>query len=102
VVAVRAHEKGLELCCSVPESVPPIAVGDPARLRQVLVNLLANAIKFTEQGEVVLEVSSPDPLNQYELSFSVRDTGIGIASDKLSLIFDSFMQADSSTTRRFG
>jgi len=102
VVAVRAHEKGLELCCSVPESVPPIAVGDPARLRQVLVNLLANAIKFTEQGEVVLEVSSPDPLNQYELSFSVRDTGIGIAPDKLSLIFDSFTQADSSTTRRFG
>ena len=70
VVAVRAHEKGLELCCSVPESVPPIAVGDPARLRQVLVNLLANAIKFTEQGEVVLEVSSPDPLNQRELRFS--------------------------------
>src|SRR5262245_34080251 len=77
VVAIRAHEKGLELCSSVPESVPPLVVGDPTRLRQILVNLLTNAIKFTEQGEVVLEVSSPEPLNQRELRFSVRDSGIG-------------------------
>ena len=113
VMAVHAHEKGLELCCHLSPMVPALTIGDPSRLRQILVNLLANAIKFTAQGEIILEVqsskfkshSSPLSLptsNSCELQFSVRDTGIGIAAEKLSLIFESFSQADPSTTRRYG
>jgi len=101
--ALRAHQKGLELVGHVPPSVPNSLVGDPHRLRQVIMNLVGNAIKFTEQGEIVVEVGleSQTP-SGVALHFSVRDTGIGIPEDKQQAIFDVFAQADSSTTRRYG
>ena len=102
-LAIRAHKKGIELMIDIPADVPEHVVGDPTRLRQVLVNLVGNAIKFTEHGEIsvraeVAEWQSGSAL----LDFSVRDTGIGIPSDKLKTIFEPFMQADGSTTRRYG
>jgi len=102
-LAVRAHEKKLELGARVVPGVPSKLVGDHLRLRQVLVNLVGNAIKFTDQGEVVITVESdPESTEPGRLRFSVRDTGIGIASHKCSEIFDSFTQADSSTTCKYG
>ena len=121
----RAHEKGLELAYEVPPDVPDRLQGDPTRLRQVLVNLVGNAIKFTERGEVVVTVrkeesgaktqqsegvsagngtadSCPRPPASCLLRFSVADTGIGIPPEKQRLIFEPFSQADGSTTRRFG
>jgi PAS domain S-box-containing protein len=108
-MGVRAHEKGLELAMRIAPDVPRNLVGDPLRLRQILLNLLGNAIKFTDRGHVSLTVERadiaaagrPDP-DQIGLRFSIRDTGIGIPKDKLSIIFSSFGQADSSTTRRYG
>nr|WP_315466134.1 response regulator [uncultured Rhodoferax sp.] len=102
-LVLRAHDKGLEVVWDVAPDVPRALVGDPGRLRQVLVNILGNAIKFTERGEVVLRVrqeSSGDgkPL----LHLSVSDTGIGIPAEKLSSIFDAFSQEDSSITRKYG
>jgi two-component system sensor histidine kinase/response regulator len=101
VLALRAHEKGLELFCCVAPEVPPLATGDPHRLRQVLLNLVGNAVKFTETGAVSLRVQH-DPDTPGALRFSVKDTGVGIPDEKLSAIFENFEQADSSTTRRFG
>jgi PAS domain S-box-containing protein len=126
-LAVRALQKGLELACHVPPDVPDALTGDPGRLRQVLVNLIGNAIKFTDRGEVVVEVkrlstddtddtdeterkggrpssssSVPSVSSVDELLFSVRDTGIGIPKEKQALIFEAFTQADSSTTREYG
>lgn len=103
VLAVSAHKKGLELVANVHPDVPPRIVGDPTRLRQVIINLIGNAIKFTEQGEVVLEVSIDQQTEQSVfLRFSIRDTGIGVPPDKQQAIFEAFSQADVSTTRRFG
>ena len=101
--APRAHQKGLELLCDVHADVPEMVVGDPVRLRQVAVNLIGNALKFTEGGEVGLSVSleSRDADNA-RLHFVVSDTGIGIPPEKQGLIFEAFSQADTSTTRRFG
>jgi len=100
---VRAHAKGLELVCNFAADVPDALVGDPGRLGQVLMNLVGNAIKFTERGEVVLGVQVGSELNgDIELRFSVSDTGIGIPVDKQGVIFEAFSQADSSTTRRYG
>ncbi len=102
-LAVRAHDKGLELACRVAPEVPQSLRGDPTRLRQVLINLVGNAIKFTEQGEVVVEVEQADEQEgRIGLKFSIRDTGIGIAEDKIEAVFQKFQQADSSTTRRYG
>ncbi|MEO8660391.1 MAG: response regulator [Bryobacteraceae bacterium] len=102
-LALRAHDKGLELMCSVLPDVPEWVVGDVMRIRQVLVNLLGNAIKFTEQGEVELIVTlQSKDVDLLRLHFSVRDTGIGIPLDKQKMIFDPFSQADGSTTRQFG
>jgi signal transduction histidine kinase/DNA-binding response OmpR family regulator len=102
-VALRADEKNIELTKYVHTQVPAKVIGDPARLRQVLLNLLGNAIKFTKEGEVSVEVSVVDPKEQpVRLMFEVKDTGIGIPADKLSSIFNPFEQADGSTTRRFG
>jgi two-component system, sensor histidine kinase and response regulator len=103
VLAVRAGEKGLELACRISPAVPRRLFGDPGRLRQVVVNLVGNAIKFTDRGEVVLDadVFSEDE-DEVRIHFSVCDTGIGVPADKRSHIFDPFTQADTSTTRRFG
>jgi signal transduction histidine kinase/CheY-like chemotaxis protein len=102
-VALRAHQKGLELAFEVEPEVPENMMGDSGRVRQVLFNLLGNAIKFTHQGEVILTVRKETEIeNGMRLHFSVRDTGVGIASDKLSRIFGAFEQEDNSTTRQYG
>jgi CheY-like chemotaxis protein/HPt (histidine-containing phosphotransfer) domain-containing protein len=130
-LALRAHQKGLELACHILPEVPAAVVGDPGRLRQIIVNLVGNAIKFTERGEVVVEVKRGAKSEErgakseergakseereakstaldasrsslIELHFSVRDTGIGIPAEKQRLIFEAFSQADGSTTRKYG
>ena len=127
-LAYRAHQKGLEIVCNIKPDVPECVIGDPNRIRQIVVNLAGNAIKFTSSGEVVLEVSIDTPLDNVvppgperngaahgsaplhgigeggwaQLHFAVRDTGIGIPLEKQGLIFEAFSQADSSTSRRFG
>jgi CheY-like chemotaxis protein/HPt (histidine-containing phosphotransfer) domain-containing protein len=103
-LAARAHQKNLELLLHVATDVPDRLLGDPGRLRQVIVNLMGNAIKFTESGEIeiTVQILPPTPASQVNLIFSVRDTGIGIPQDKFHAIFDSFSQADSSTTRKYG
>ena len=115
VIALKAHEKGLELLCHVDSAVPPRLRGDPGRLRQVLLNLLGNAVKFTEKGEIVVRVKTemagkamtgpegfPAPGQRVDFLFSVKDSGIGISESKVDEIFASFAQADSSTTRKYG
>jgi two-component system sensor histidine kinase/response regulator len=102
-VALRAHQKGLELIADIDPAVPSTVRGDPGRLRQILVNLLGNAIKFTLRGEVVLRVTIEAATSQdVELRFSVRDTGIGIPLDRQQHVFDAFTQADASMTRTYG
>ena len=102
-LALRAHEKNLELTCQIDADVADSLVGDPLRLRQVLVNLLSNAIKFTDEGEIAVRVHCQDwHSEQTTLQFEVRDTGIGIPPDKRDHIFGSFTQIDASTTRRYG
>ena len=103
VLAPRAQQKGLELACHIHPDVPDGLVGDPLRLRQIVVNLVGNAVKFTEHGEVVLRVQVESCRNgNAQLRFSVTDTGIGIPPEKQAVIFEEFSQADSSTTRRYG
>jgi signal transduction histidine kinase/CheY-like chemotaxis protein len=100
---VTAAEKHLELVCDIHSDVPPAVAGDPTRLRQVIVNLLGNAIKFTDRGEIVLQAEVQqfqDP--SVEMHFTVRDTGIGIQPDKQALIFEAFAQADGSSRRKYG
>jgi two-component system sensor histidine kinase/response regulator len=105
-LALRAHEKGLELVAKVDPRVPVRLIGDEPRLRQILINLIGNAIKFTESGEVVVEIepASDAPANEGRaaIRFAIRDSGIGIPDDKQHSIFEAFTQADGSTTRRFG
>jgi signal transduction histidine kinase/CheY-like chemotaxis protein len=105
LVAIRAAEKGLDLAGEIAEGTPAAIVGDSTRLRQVVVNLLNNAVKFTERGEAVLTVR-PDPGThdggRPAIHFAVRDTGIGIPADRLDRLFQSFSQVDASTTRRYG
>jgi len=105
LLAEHAHGKGLELAYQLAEEVPPCVVGDPVRLRQVITNLVGNAIKFTHSGEVVIRVQSAAPAKvpgQAWLRFSVTDTGIGISDSACRRLFEPFSQADSSTTRRYG
>ncbi len=102
IYAMRAREKGLELVCSVAPGLPPLLVGDPTRLSQVLSNLLSNAVKFTDRGEVELRVDQPNPQRPGLVRLAVRDTGIGIPEAMRESVFDSFTQADSSTTRIYG
>ena len=102
-LAPRAHAKGLELACQVAPDVPPALGGDPSRLRQILVNLIGNAVKFTEKGEVVVRVECERIEGErVSVNIIVSDTGIGIAKEQHATIFDAFVQADGSTTRRFG
>jgi signal transduction histidine kinase/ligand-binding sensor domain-containing protein/CheY-like chemotaxis protein len=102
-LALRGQQKGLELTCEVDPEVPEELVADPTRLRQLIINLIGNAIKFTERGEVGLAVFLDSRQeDEIQLHFKVRDTGIGISLDKQQTIFDPFSQAESSTTRRYG
>jgi signal transduction histidine kinase/CheY-like chemotaxis protein len=103
VIAVRAHAKGLELSCRILPDVPPMLTGDAARLRQIVLNLLGNSIKFTEHGELAVRVErDPAATAPGALRFAVSDTGIGIPADKVDAVFESFSQADTSTTRKYG
>jgi signal transduction histidine kinase/CheY-like chemotaxis protein/ligand-binding sensor domain-containing protein len=103
LLALRADQKGIELTCDIRPEVPEMVVADPTRLRQVVTNLVGNAIKFTTQGEVGLEVAVESRTrDQAQLHFAVRDTGIGIAPEKQKVIFEAFAQADGSMTRTFG
>ncbi|MEO7152838.1 MAG: response regulator [Burkholderiaceae bacterium] len=103
LVAGRAAEKHLDLACLIDDDVPQAIHGDPTRLRQVLVNLAANAVKFTDAGEVVLRLrSAPRADGRLELTFAVTDTGIGLTPEGMGRLFQSFSQADSSTTRKYG
>jgi len=103
ILAPKVAEKGLELACSVAENVPSGVRGDPGRLRQILINLANNAVKFTRQGEVVLEAVLDSETDRHAtIRFSVFDTGIGIPADRLDGLFEAFTQADASTTRKYG
>lgn len=107
MLAIGAVEKGLDLKCHINSDVPLILKGDPARLKQIIINLVGNAVKFTPEGEITVEVKKsdmkiPGGTGRIPLLFFVRDTGIGIPQDKQKVIFESFSQADSSTTRRYG
>ena len=100
---LRAREKRLELTCEVHPGVPEVVTGDPSRLRQILINLVGNAIKFTEQGQVTVRAEAErKDQNDCLLHFVVEDTGIGIPPDKHKIIFEAFSQADGSTTRKYG
>ena len=102
-LALRASEKGIELICAAAPEVPVHLRGDPHRLRQILNNLVGNAIKFTHSGEIVVRVVvEEDTSDDVLLRFSVRDTGIGIPADRLGHLFEKFMQVDSSITRKYG
>lgn len=102
-LAVRAHRKGVELACRVGPEVPDRLLGDLARLRQIVVNLVGNAIKFTERGEIVVEVTCPQRTTRtVTLQVTIRDTGIGIPKEKLAQLFHPYAQADASIARRFG
>jgi CheY-like chemotaxis protein/anti-sigma regulatory factor (Ser/Thr protein kinase) len=103
LLAPKAHEKGLELSCAVYNDVPVALNGDPGRLRQILVNLVSNAVKFTEEGEVSVRVMlQEDLVDSVRLRFEVADTGIGISADARGRLFHAFSQADGSTTRKYG
>jgi len=103
LVASKAADKNLELAYSIDEGLPTNVIGDVTRLRQIMVNLINNSIKFTEEGEVVVSVSGQlRDHNSYMLHFSVRDTGLGIPLDRQDRLFQSFTQVDASTTRKFG
>jgi PAS domain S-box-containing protein len=107
LVTLQAHEKGLELVCDVAPDVPSIVIGDPARLRQVLVNLLANSVKFTHRGEVVVRADIEREAGAIDsdgvwLRFVVSDTGIGVSPERIESVFEPFTQADNTTTRVYG
>ncbi len=102
-LAAKAYQKDLELAVFIDPDVPSNVIGDPGRLRQILTNLVGNALKFTHEGEIVVQVNMNESHSDgIELQFSVRDTGIGIPKDKIELIFKEFTQADGSTTRKYG
>ena len=102
-LSLRAHQKGLELAFEIEPNVPDALMGDPGRLRQIILNLVGNAIKFTEVGEVVLSVQSMTHVgDELQLRFTVTDTGIGISADNQAAIFEAFKQADGTMTRKYG
>ena len=102
-LGLRAEQKGLELVYEVQPDVPDALIGDPGRLRQILVNLVGNAVKFTERGEIFIGVSLESSASESAcLHFTVRDTGVGIPPDKVGTIFEAFAQADNSMARKYG
>jgi two-component system, sensor histidine kinase and response regulator len=102
LLAHRIGKKNIELACRIDASVPLEICGDADRLRQVLINLVGNAIKFTQEGEVVIDLRAEAVANGYKLKFAIHDTGIGMSQESMSKVFNAFAQADGSTTRRFG
>jgi PAS domain S-box-containing protein len=103
ILAIKANEKGLELSCLIDPEVPALLRGDPGRLRQVLINLIGNALKFTSKGEVAISIVLEEETKSHAMvRFVVRDTGIGIPADRMDLLFESFSQLDASTTRKYG
>jgi PAS domain S-box-containing protein len=103
LTAVKVQDKGLEYCTIIHPQTPSFLLGDPGRLRQILLNLVGNAVKFTQDGEIVIETRLEKETRDHAIvRFSVTDTGIGIPEDKLGILFDSFSQVDASTTRKFG
>ncbi len=103
IMGIKANEKGVEFACLIHDDVPLNLIGDPGRLRQVLINLAGNAVKFAEKGEVFIRVSRRlESDKKVELFFEVKDTGIGIPEDKIGILFNSFSQVDPSTTRKYG
>ncbi|MCG8683314.1 MAG: response regulator [Desulfobacterales bacterium] len=104
MMGVKAYEKGIEFACLIDPDVPVLISGDPGRLRQVLTNLAGNAVKFTDQGDILIHVSVEkiNSDNTIELLFRVKDTGIGIPEEKIAFLFDSFTQVDASITRKYG
>ena len=107
LLGIAAAEKGVDLAYLIDPSTPEAIIGDVTRLRQILINLISNAVKFTEQGEIIVSVSAEalnagESTNECKLRFTVRDTGIGIPPDRMSSLFQSFSQVDASTTRRYG
>jgi two-component system sensor histidine kinase/response regulator len=103
VVSQKAHEKNLEFLIHVPQDLPSVLVGDPLRLGQVLINVVNNAVKFTERGEVIVTVKLEEQLpNRVKLKFEVRDSGIGMTPEQIARLFQAFSQADNSMTRKYG
>jgi CheY-like chemotaxis protein len=103
LLTAKAEQRGIKLRCQIDPAVAERLLGDPGRIRQVLTNLLDNAIKFTEHGFVLLQVApEPGPAELQPISFTIRDSGIGISPEKLATIFEKFTQADASTTRKYG
>jgi len=103
LLSLKAHEKDLEFVCFIDPDVPSLLKGDPGRLRQIIINLMGNAVKFTPQGEVSLQVTLLEEKNQtVTLKFTVNDTGIGIPEDRINALFDAFTQADASYSRKYG
>ena len=102
-LGIRAHEKGLELVFDVRPEVPEVLLGDPGRIRQILINLVGNAIKFTERGEIVVSVDEQSEESDVaRLHFAVRDTGVGVPAEKQGKIFEAFSQADGTMARKYG
>ena len=107
LITLKTEEKGLELIFGMQKDLPLNLIGDPLRLGQVLVNLANNAVKFTEQGQIIIKITTEDETadeikRQTRLAFSITDSGIGMTPEQMSRLFTSFSQADSSTTRKFG
>ncbi|TMP74522.1 hybrid sensor histidine kinase/response regulator, partial [Pseudoalteromonas phenolica] len=101
-VALQAQKKGLELILDVTQLEKPLVQGDPSRIRQIITNLISNAIKFTEQGEIIIRAWFSEVDNKLRFHCSVEDTGIGIPEDKADRLFAKFSQVDASTTRKYG
>jgi PAS domain S-box-containing protein len=103
IVSQRVHDKNLEFLIAAQQDLPPVLIGDPLRLGQVLINLVNNAVKFTEHGEILVTVKSEESVSdRVKLKFAVRDSGIGMTPEQIALLFRAFSQADSSTTRKYG